>query len=232
MERIKGINERIIWNRVALSKWMHKVGGWLQKLLSIGHLVAGQPARGEEFLSCAIGNTPTQARGMYFVDDLMMLFSLYGKADNLRGSQRPIVRFLCRDTSFLLINYLTCIRDMEVVASKVLDGAEETDSYNHALPIKEGKRMSSHHLLESISRAFQKHLKVPSNLNSWRHMAIACMDRFLKHSNVSRTMCNGPLDSQAGHSQQAASRIYRRSNFDHPNIERDEFQLYRSASVE
>jgi superfamily II DNA helicase RecQ len=62
-------------------------------------------------------------------------------------------------------------------------------------------------------------------------MAIAWMHRFLKYTNISELTCNGVLDSQAGHSQQTASRIYGRSNFDHPSIGRDEFQLYQLVSI-
>jgi hypothetical protein len=127
---------KIIWNTKTLSNWMKRVGNWLQRLLSIAHLIAGQPARGVEFLSCAIWNTPTQIQGVYFVDGLMMLLSLYGKADNLRGTQRPIERFLCKDTSFLLINYLMYVREMEIIASKVLYEEDQTSLYNRLLIVK------------------------------------------------------------------------------------------------
>jgi hypothetical protein len=211
---------------------MKRVGNWLQRLLSITHLIAGQPARGVEFLSCAIRNTPTQIRGVYFVDGLMMLLSLYGKADNLRGTQRPVARFLCKDTSFLLINYLTYVREMEIIASKVLYEEDQTSLYNRLLTVKTGRPLCSRDLSEGISGIFLAHLKVPVSLNSWRHMAIAWMHRFLKYTNISELTCNGVLDSQAGHSQQTASRIYGRYNFDHPSIGRDEFQLYRLVSIE
>ena len=211
---------------------MHKVGKWLQKLMSVALLIAGQPARGVEFLSCAIRNTPAQIRGVYFVDGLAMLLSLYGKADNLRGSQRPVARFLCKDTSFLLINYLTYVREMEVVASEVLYKADQTTLYNQLLAVKEGRALLSRDLSEGISRIFLAHFKIALPLNSWRHMAIAWTHRFLKHTKDPELACNGSLDSQAGHSQQTASKVYGRSNFDHPSIGRDEFQLYRLASVE
>ena len=104
--------------------------------------------------------------------------------------------------------------------------------YNQLLAMKRGRVLSIRDLSEGVSRLFLAHLNIAVPLNSWRHMAIAWMHRFMKYANDSVLSCNGPLDSQVGHSQQIASRIYGRSNFDHPSIGRDEFQLYRLASAE
>lgn len=230
----------IDWNLQELRKWLLTSGMWLRKLLAVAHLLAGQPARGVEFLSCSIRNTPALIRGVYVVDGLAMLLSVYGKADNLRGTQRPVARFLCRDTTFLLINYLTYVREMEVVASRVLFGvgSDEGALYDRLLAVENGRAITSRDLSEDMARLFLNHFRVSVTLNPWRHMAIAWMHRFLKYG-LARDVdhpdgsgWNGPLDSQAGHSQQAASRLYGRSNFDHPSIGRDEFQLYRLASVE
>jgi hypothetical protein len=131
-----------------------------------------------------------------------------------------------------LISYLTYVWEMEIIASKVLYEEDQTSLYNQLLAVKTGRPLCSRDLSEGISGIFLAHLKVPVSLNSWRHMAIAWMHRFLKYTNISELTCNGVLDSQAGHSQQTASRIYGWSNFDHPSIGRDEFQLYQLVSIE
>ena len=87
VDHLDEVGGKIIWNRDALGNWMQKVGKWLQKLLSVAHVIAGQPGRGVEFLSCAIRNTPLQIRGVYFIGGLVMLLSLYGKTDGLCGVQ-------------------------------------------------------------------------------------------------------------------------------------------------
>lgn len=124
-----------------------------------------------------------------------MLLSLYGKADGLRGAQRPVARYLCKDTSFLLTNYLTYVREMEVLASTVLYGADQTTLYNQFLAVKGGRALSSRDLSEGVSRLFLSHFHIALPLNSWRHMAIAWMHRFLKYGKDSVLVCNGPLDS-------------------------------------
>jgi hypothetical protein len=99
---------------------------------------------------------------------------------------------------------------MEIIASKVLYEEDQTSLYNQLLAVKTGRPLCSRDLSEGISG----------------------MHRFLKYTNISELTCNGVLDSQAGHSQQTASRIYGWSNFDHPSIGRDEFQLYQLVSIE
>ena len=221
---------RIVWRRDALKEWMHTVGKWLQKLLSIVHLVAGQPARGVELLACGTRNTTAQPRGVYYVDGLVMLLTLYGKADGQRGRQQPVARFLDRGTSVLLVSYLTYVREMEIVASGVLHTEDATARYGQLLAVKGGQAMSSRELSKGMDRMFLTHLKVSVTLGPWRHMAVAWMHRFLGYTSVSELTANGAVDSQAGHSQRVASQRYGRSNFDHPSIGRDELQQYRKVS--
>jgi hypothetical protein len=232
VDRTKGDDGKINWNPGALANWLQKVRRWLQKLLAVAHLTAGQPGRGVEFLTTNMCNTSIQIRGVYFIDGLVMLLSLYGKADNLRGAQRPVARFLCKDTSYLLVSYLTYIREMEIIASTVLYDKEQTALYGYLLGVKEGRKLETRDLSEGIAGMFLTHLKVYATVKSWRHMASAWMHRFLGYTNVSALTHNGPLDSQAGHSQQIATMVYGRSNFDHPSIGREEFQLFWKVSVE
>ena len=220
---------RIVWNKKALAIWMQGAGKWLRKFLCIAHLIASQLARGVEFLSCAIRNTPTQIRGMYFVDGLAMMLTMYGTTDNNRGIQRPVARFLCKDTSFLLASYLVYVREMEILASDVLYGAEGASIYGRLLAVKGGQEFTTSDLLKGISRIFLKHLAVKMSIADWRHIAIAWTHRFMP--DLSKGLRNGPLDMQAGHSQVTASKVYAQSDFNHPSIGQDEFQLYRKVSV-
>jgi len=120
---------------------------------------------------------------------------------------------------------------MEIVASKALHTPDRTRLYTHLLAVKGGRAMSSRDLSEGMSAIFLAHLRVSVMLHSWRHMAIAWMHRFLGYTSVLEATGNGAVDSQAGHSQRVASQCYGRSNFDHPNIGRDELELYRLVSV-
>jgi hypothetical protein len=104
----------IEYNQSACRAWLQKTGGFLDMLATLMHIGGGQPARAEELATVRIRNTSLAHRGVYYINDTIMLYTKYHKSRSAMGSDKAIARFLPKNVASLLLQYLVIVRPLEL----------------------------------------------------------------------------------------------------------------------
>ena len=90
----RGINnDQIDWNMKNCLSWLKKSKGLLEMLMVLCHLLGGQPARSTEMATMRWINGSQQQRGVYWVNDTMMLLGIYAKTRGMTGQDKLISRY-------------------------------------------------------------------------------------------------------------------------------------------
>jgi hypothetical protein len=77
------------------------------------HVCSGQPARATELATLTIRNQVDNVRGVYIIKNFVATVISHSKGNSVRGSIRPIPRFLPKELSEAVISYLAIIRPVE-----------------------------------------------------------------------------------------------------------------------
>jgi len=89
----KGINgRRILWRWDKCLKWLKRCRALLERIAVLCHLLGGQPARGMEMAMLRWRNSVNEKRGVYWVNECMMLLARYSKTRSITGKNWPIPR--------------------------------------------------------------------------------------------------------------------------------------------
>jgi hypothetical protein len=91
----------------AAKKYISKIKSFLERLLLLVHITAGQPARGTEILSLRYCNTVNRHyRSIFIKNGLVSTVTSYHKGYNIVGSTKIIYRYLPKEVSKLVVYYL------------------------------------------------------------------------------------------------------------------------------
>lgn len=100
-------------NTIRLSSWLSQSGKFVELLLILIHLTAGQPTRATEILSASIiNNDRGGVRSIYWVHQTIMLVQYYSKTSG-RFGDKFVARFLPKKVAHLVVLYLAVIRPFE-----------------------------------------------------------------------------------------------------------------------
>ena len=100
-------DSKVLWKVTAAKKYISKIESFLERLLLLVHITAGQPARGTEILSLRHCNTVNgHHRSIFIKGGLVSTVTAYHKGYNIIGSTKIIHRYLPREVSELVVYYL------------------------------------------------------------------------------------------------------------------------------
>jgi hypothetical protein len=86
-------NDQIDWNMKNCLSWLKKSKELLEILMVLSHLLGGQPARSTEMATMRWINGSQQQRGVYWVNNTMMLLGIYAKTRGMTGQDKLIPRY-------------------------------------------------------------------------------------------------------------------------------------------
>ena len=82
------------WRMTRVREYGQRVRDFLELLLGLIHITAGQPARGEEITPIRHRNGFLQERNIFAIDGQMAFVTRYHKSQALFGRPKVIPRFL------------------------------------------------------------------------------------------------------------------------------------------
>jgi hypothetical protein len=96
-----------VWSQKSCQDYLLKVDAYLERLLLLIHLTAGQPARGSEILSLRSVNTVNGHHRNIFVEGGMVsTVTTYHKGYSTTGNTKIIYRYLLKEVGEQLVYYL------------------------------------------------------------------------------------------------------------------------------
>ena len=104
---LRKTDSKVLWQVTAVKKYISKIESFLERLLLLVHITAGQPARGTEILSLRHCNTVNRHHQSIFIEGgLVSTVTAYHKGYNIIRSTKIIHRYLPREVSELVVYYL------------------------------------------------------------------------------------------------------------------------------
>lgn len=225
----------IIWDLKEFQLYRAQVDQFLETLLLLVHLTAGQPARGTEITGLQYANTMFH-RNVFVEDGLVAIVTSYHKGYTCTGTTKIIHRYLPREISELVVYYLWLI--LPFVQKMTLLIAEQQDpeipssnmrkfdtlTEGHSTPTTKKSAMSfllwpagkgawsSSRLTKILKRETSKICQSPLTLATYRHVAIAISRRHLAQGGFKRDydIEESAADGQTAHTSWTAGRLYAR----------------------
>jgi hypothetical protein len=230
-----GKTGQAMWRPKAVRAYMSKVDAFLEMLLLLMHITAGQPARSTELLGLRYMNTIYGHHRNIFIDrGLVSTVLSYHKGYNVTGSTKIIHRYLPSEVGELLVFYLWLVlpfcQKLDLLASR-RSAPPSPFLWAH----DNGKDCwSSARLSRVIERGFKDDLQQKINISTYRHLAIAISRKHLACGGFKRDygLENSTLDKQAAHSSLTASSVYARGLGEAPGHIEERKSEYRAVSYE
>jgi hypothetical protein len=98
------------WKKQAVIRYLKQVDSFLERLLLLVHITAGQPSRGTELTSLQFCNSTHGIRRSVFIENGLVSFvTFYHKGYSIQGSTNIIHRYLPREISELVVYYIWLI---------------------------------------------------------------------------------------------------------------------------
>lgn len=214
-----------MWDVHAIQGYSTQVSTFLETLLLLVHVTAGQPARGTEITSLQHTNTVFY-RNMFVEDGLVALVTTYHKGYTCSGSTKIIHRYLPREVSELVVYYiwliLPFIRKLWLLQSRQNYPAKGgrlgwqeliiTDCSSSLLWPKGTEAWSSSRLTNVLRQETGWLCKASLTISTYRHVAIALSRRFLSGDGFKRDydVEESASNQQAANTRWTAGRLYAR----------------------
>ena len=226
-------DSKVLWKVTAAKKYISKIESFLERLLLLVHITAGQPARGTEILSLRHCNTVNgHHRSIFIEDGLVSTVTAYHKGYNIIGSTKIIHRYLPREVSELVVYYLWLIlpfwRSLDLLVW------ENKASRSPFLWPKGDTSWISTRLTNTLKEEARIHLQTHLNITYYRHVAIAISRVYLKSGGFKRDygIEEKTSNDQASHTTWIAGSIYARGLEEAPGAIEARRAEYRMVSRE
>ena len=82
----------ILWRRKKILLWLRQCKTFLQMMMPLCHMLGGQPGRATEISTIRWCNSSEEQRGVYWLNDTMMLLSIYSKNRSRMSKNKVIPR--------------------------------------------------------------------------------------------------------------------------------------------
>ncbi|THC88033.1 hypothetical protein EYZ11_012517 [Aspergillus tanneri] len=227
-----------LMDRVLRADWLREefleVDRFLERLLLLIHVTAGQPGRATEIVSLRHSNTVQgRHRNIFIKHGLVSTVTAYHKGYSVSNSTKIIHRYLPKPVSELVVYYLWLI----------LPFAQSVDRLAHG---RRGPRSpffwargeecwDSSRLRAVLQREAQEHLQTKMNVLSYRHAAIAISRVHLKCGGFKRdyrATDDAAFNEQATHGSWIAGTVYARGLQEAPGHVEARWRRYRAISQE
>lgn len=104
---VEASETQVAWRSAAVHRYLQQVDGFLERLLLLIHIAAGQPGRATELLSLRHINTVHgRHRNIFIENGLASTVTAYHKGYSVSNSTKIIHRFLSKPVSELVVYYL------------------------------------------------------------------------------------------------------------------------------
>lgn len=199
------------WNQSVCQTYFHQVEAFLEQLLLLVHLTAGQPARGSETLSLRHVNTVSgHHRNVFIEGGMVSTVTTYHKGYSTTVNTKIIHRYLPKAVGELLAYYLWLIqpfcRKLDMLALR------RRDLPSPFIWAKQGSLdpWDSSRLSRVLQRETKQAFGVAMNISVYRHLAFAISRKHLKCGGFKRDygLEESGLDRQGSHTSWTAGTTY------------------------
>ncbi|CUA69223.1 ATP-dependent DNA helicase tlh1 [Rhizoctonia solani] len=226
---VKGIHTRED-GQLAITWWDPDCDGWLRTydecmecLLSLVHIVGGQPARGVETCVMKLINGLHRVRGVYYLRPGMILFLLlYGKMSHT-GKDTAVAHAVPWALGRLYLMVVALARPLAGLLFERRLGPIARTIVESSAFTQKGEETTSKQLSDSIRQLFQKNLGANIGIGAYRHFVAGVQRKKMPEAYASIMRAIAVVDAQAGHTTETA--------FDHYAIDPQELHLLNETTV-
>lgn len=162
----------ISWKTPLVAAYLDWVDQFLERLLILIHMTAGQPARATELISIRHRNTPEgRHRNIFIEHGLVSIVTSYHKSQSTSNSIKIIHRYLPREVSELVVYYLWLIHPFTEQAGMFARGGDSRVRSPFFWP-KEKSHWDAARLGVIMKKEAEIRLHTKLNVLTWRHAAI------------------------------------------------------------
>ncbi|KAH0542813.1 hypothetical protein FGG08_002861 [Glutinoglossum americanum] len=232
--------DRGIWKQGRVNDYMDKMSLFMEKLLVLVHMSAGQPARSRELLSLRYCNTEKGGHRCIFIENgLMAIVTFYDKGYNIRGTEKIIHRYLPQEVGELLLLYIWLVLPLRQQLGKLVYGDDEIPTA-FLWSMDRHKKWTTERVSTVLKRECDMLIGVPLNISSYRHIAIAMSNRYMKKTRFDKDedkkdedeQHDEAIDKQSSHTAETAGSIYARHIEEAPSHIQHIRYGFRQSSIE
>jgi len=193
---VEGVgSRRLDWNMVACHQFMDQAAEIVDLIITLVHIGAGPPVRGEEIVRDRITNG-NQIRTIYLCFGQMLAIRRRSKDTNSRGVDAFNVCYFPQCLTDVICYYLLVIRPLErLVVWELYRDRERCLDYDLHLYVKHGKRMTSDQFSDTLRKLTTNFFGVKLSISPLRHIMIAFMRAFMEPKMVEKGNNIGDLMS-------------------------------------
>ncbi|THC87114.1 hypothetical protein EYZ11_013440 [Aspergillus tanneri] len=231
--QVRATDAEVVWKVPAVDRYLRQVDEFLQRLLVLIHITAGQPGRATEIVSLRHSNTVHgRHRNIFIEHGLVSTVTAYHKGYSVSNSTKIIHRYLPKPVSELVVYYLWLILPFWQSIQQLAH--QETAPRSPFLWARGDQCWDASRLRIVLEREAQKHLQTKINVLSYRHAAIAISRVHLKCGGFKRDYgTDDPAFSQqASHGSWVAGTVYARGLQEAPGHVEARRRRYRAISRE
>ncbi|KAG8678878.1 hypothetical protein FRC08_017412 [Ceratobasidium sp. 394] len=209
MERRLNEKGENVWKPRGVDSWLDHYEQATRHLVTLTHLLSGQPARGTEIAMVKLLNDVHRVREIYYMGKGRLAIVLfYNKTGGITGKDRMVAHCVpWRITRlFFLMHGLICPFALQLIHRTL--GAQAfrvQEMYAFAL---RGRHMNGQHVSNELRWFFRQYLDVNIGLRRYRHFAIAVMRKFMLEYIGPMERALAIVDAQAGHGSVVAGKHY------------------------
>jgi DEAD/DEAH box helicase len=198
-----------------ITKYAQQLDSFRELLLVLMHLTAGQPARSTELINLRYKNTKNGVRNIFLESGLVCILTTYHKNIMQANAIKLIYRYLPREVGDLLVRYLSMVLPFWSCIQSSKTGNKVRSPYLWASDVvidelSKPTFWSNERLSHALARLFKEHMDVKMNVSSWRQIAVAICDQYLRKFDAAGIEEDDLFTIQCGHSAWAEGINYAR----------------------
>jgi hypothetical protein len=233
---VRPSDSQMVWHASVVDHYLQQVDQFLERLLLLIHLTAGQPARATELLSLRHSNTVCgRHRNIFIEHGLVSTVTTYHKGYSMTNSTKIIHRYLPAEVSELVVYYLWLILPFARAIQRLAYGSGSWGGPRSPFLWASGQgSWDGSRLRAVLQREAHTYLQTKLNVISWRHAAIAISRAHLQCGGFKRDYGadDNLIDHQASHGSWAAGTVYARGLQEAPGHIEARRKQYRAISRE
>jgi len=231
-----------VWKQNEVNDYLDNISHFLEKLLVLIYMTGGQPARSRELLSIRYRNTEKGGTRCIFIENgLIVIVTFYDKGYNIRGTQNIIHRYLPQEVGELLLLYIWLVLPFRHQLQQLVFNDTEIPSA-FLWSIDRRKKWTRERVRETVKRESDRLIGIPLNMGSYRQIAIAISDRYMKRNKFEKDdkekeknedeQHDEAVAKQSGHTPETAGAIYARHMEEAPSHVQTMRYRFRVTSLE
>ncbi|KAH0547910.1 hypothetical protein GP486_008349, partial [Trichoglossum hirsutum] len=232
-----------VWRQKRVNDYLDSISYFMEKLLILIHMTSGQPARSREWLSIRYCNTEKGGHRCIFMENsLLVVVTYYHKGYNITGTEKIIHRYLPQEVGELLLLYIWLVLPLRQQLQQLVFNDNEIPTA-FLWSIDRRKKWTADRVREVLKRESDRLIGVPLNKKSYRHIAIAISDRYMKRMKFDKDkedkkkkdldedeQHDQAVATQSGHTSETAGAIYARHLEEAPShIQQMRYRFHMSS---